>query len=229
MRPKQNGCRFADNIFKCIFLNENIWISIKISLNFVPKGSIYNIPALVQIMAWCRPGDKPLSDPMMVKLLTHIVVTWPQWVKPVHLGQYNPSFQKPYAGAMFLCFASQKQGVKRLAELPLHWAGGSTFGPLWHQDYFHLSLWFGWWCPFWKSRGRIQLLHSVPISPQQCRMALLFGIAHNNSHVINNLIYANQWWCNGNSEQKQYFWCNKLVTHIWKVVSFLWYPSWVPL
>ena len=36
-------------------------------MNFVPKGPIDNIPALVQIMAWRRPGDKPLSEPMMVK------------------------------------------------------------------------------------------------------------------------------------------------------------------
>ena len=41
---------------------------------------IYNIPALVQIMAWRRPGDKPLSEPMMVSLLMHICVTRPQWV-----------------------------------------------------------------------------------------------------------------------------------------------------
>ena len=32
-------------------------------------------------MAWHRPGDKPLSEPMMVCLLTHICVTRPQWVK----------------------------------------------------------------------------------------------------------------------------------------------------
>ena len=31
-------------------------------------------------MAWRRPGDKPLSEPMMVRLPTHICVTWPQWV-----------------------------------------------------------------------------------------------------------------------------------------------------
>ena len=67
--------------FKCIFLKENVWISIKISLKFVPTGPINNIPALVQIMAWRRPGDKPLSEPMMVNLLTHICVSRPQWVK----------------------------------------------------------------------------------------------------------------------------------------------------
>ena len=60
--------------------SENVWITTKNSMKFVPKGPINNIPALVQIMAWCRPGDKPLSEPMMVSLLTHICVTRPQWV-----------------------------------------------------------------------------------------------------------------------------------------------------
>ena len=75
LRPKQNGHHFADDIFKCIFLNENVWISIKIYLKFVPKGQINNIPALVQIMAWCQPGNKPLSEPMMFSLLMHICIT----------------------------------------------------------------------------------------------------------------------------------------------------------
>ena len=72
LRPRQDWRHFADDIFKCIFLNENVWIPIKISLKFVPKGPINNIPAVVQIMTWRRPGDKPLSEPMMVKLPTHI-------------------------------------------------------------------------------------------------------------------------------------------------------------
>ena len=71
----------ADDIFKWIFLNENVIISIEKSLKSVPKGPINNIPALVQIMAWRRPGDKPLSGPMMVRLPTHICVTRPEWVK----------------------------------------------------------------------------------------------------------------------------------------------------
>ena len=41
---------FSDDIFKRIFLNGNIWISIQFSLEFVRKGAIDNIPALVQIM-----------------------------------------------------------------------------------------------------------------------------------------------------------------------------------
>ena len=82
LRPRQNGRHFADDIFKCIFSNENAWISLKFSLKFVPKGPINNNPALVQIMAWRRSGDKPLSEPMMIGLPTHICVTRPQWVKP---------------------------------------------------------------------------------------------------------------------------------------------------
>ena len=81
--PRQNGRYFPEDIFKLIFLNENVLILIKISLKFVPIGPINNIPALVQVMAWRRPGGKPLSEPMMVSLLTHICVTRPQWVKLV--------------------------------------------------------------------------------------------------------------------------------------------------
>ena len=80
LRPRQNGRHFADDIFRCIFFNEIGCILINISLKSVPNGPINNIPALVQIMAWCRPGDKPLSEPMMVSLPTHICVTRPQRV-----------------------------------------------------------------------------------------------------------------------------------------------------
>ena len=83
LRPRQKGPHFPHKIFKCIFLNENVWISIKIPVKFVPKGSINNIQALFQIMAWHRPGDKPLSETMVVTLLMHICTTLPQWVNTV--------------------------------------------------------------------------------------------------------------------------------------------------
>ena len=41
----ENGGHFPDDIFVCIFLNENVWISIKISQKFVPKGPINYAPA----------------------------------------------------------------------------------------------------------------------------------------------------------------------------------------
>ena len=58
LRPRQNGRHFVGDISKCIFLNENIWIWINISLKFVPKGHIHNIPSLVQILTWCQTGKK---------------------------------------------------------------------------------------------------------------------------------------------------------------------------
>ena len=80
LRPRRDRRHFADDIFKHIFLNENVIISTKISLKFVPKGPIKKFPAVFQIMAWRLPGDKPLSEEMMVSLRTQICVTRPQWV-----------------------------------------------------------------------------------------------------------------------------------------------------
>ena len=50
-----------------MFLNENVRISIRISLKFVPKGPIDNKSAFVQVMAWRRTGDKPLPEQMLTK------------------------------------------------------------------------------------------------------------------------------------------------------------------
>ena len=53
----------------------------KFHCSFVPRGPINNIPALIQITVWHRPGDKPLSESLMTRLSTHICVTRPHWVK----------------------------------------------------------------------------------------------------------------------------------------------------
>ena len=68
LRLRQSGRHFADDIFKCIFLNEKVLIFIQISLKLVPKNPINNKSTLFQIMAWCWSGDKPLSEPMLVYL-----------------------------------------------------------------------------------------------------------------------------------------------------------------
>ena len=62
-------------ISQTAFSNAFSWIKmflfrVKISLKFVPKCPINNIPTMALIMAWRRPGDKPLSEPMMVSLLS---------------------------------------------------------------------------------------------------------------------------------------------------------------
>ena len=107
---RQNGRHFTDDTFKCISLNENVWIKIKISLKFVLKDPISNIPALVQTMACRLVGTKPLSEPMIVRLLTHICVTRPQWVNQATFGLDNMAL--------------------------LNWvniASGNVLVPVWHQ------------------------------------------------------------------------------------------------
>ena len=54
---------------------------------FFPKRPINNIPEMVQIMTWRRTRDKPLSEPMMVSLLTHICVTLSHWVNWLSIRQ----------------------------------------------------------------------------------------------------------------------------------------------
>ena len=66
--PRQNSNHIANDIFKCIILDENVLISLKISLKF----RINNFQALLQIMAWHLLGFKPLLEPMVVSLPTHI-------------------------------------------------------------------------------------------------------------------------------------------------------------
>ena len=118
-RLRQNGRHFPDNIFKCIFFNENVWISIKISLKFVSKGSINNIPALVQIMAWCHSGQKPLSGSKMVRLPMHICLTWPQWVntwRPEQNGRH-------FADNIFKCIFLNENFIISMNMCPegTHW------------------------------------------------------------------------------------------------------------
>ena len=57
----------ADDNFKCIFLNENDRIPIPVSLKFVPRSPVNNKPALVQLMACQRTGDKPLPELMLTQ------------------------------------------------------------------------------------------------------------------------------------------------------------------
>ena len=58
---------WANDIFKCIFLNENDKIPIQISLKLVSRSPIDKKTALVQVMAWRRIGGKPLPEPMMTQ------------------------------------------------------------------------------------------------------------------------------------------------------------------
>ena len=129
LRPRQNGRRFADDTSKRIFLNENVRNSITISLKFVPNGPINHNPALVQILAWRRSGGKPLSEPMMVSLLTHICVTRPQWVKLKKKRLKNTKNTL----AMWICRNLSLEGkvtvINTLAISPLLYLANTTHVP----------------------------------------------------------------------------------------------------
>ena len=88
-RPQWKMAAIFQTTFSNAFFNENVWTSNKISLKFVSEVSINNIPAMIQIMAWCRLGNKPLPDPMMISLPMHICVTRPQWVNGFELYFIN--------------------------------------------------------------------------------------------------------------------------------------------
>ena len=123
LRPRQNGGHIPDDIFKYIFVNENEWISTKISLKFVPEGPIKDIPALVQIMAWRPLGGKPLSEPMMVSLLTHICVTRPQWAKYVKCCTSYGRHDNVESIHIFDWgqFVYEGKLIKRARHMDMHW------------------------------------------------------------------------------------------------------------
>ena len=82
LRPRQNGRHFANDIFKRILLNEIHCICIRISLKYVQRGPIMNMSALVQMTAWRRTGDMPLSEPMSAQFTdayTHPTVSVDYW------------------------------------------------------------------------------------------------------------------------------------------------------
>ena len=81
LRPRQNGLHFADDIFKCIFFNENLGILIKISLKFVPEGPMNNLITLVWMMTLSRKATSHYLKQWWHSLQIHICVTRPQWVK----------------------------------------------------------------------------------------------------------------------------------------------------
>ena len=130
----QNGHHFSDDIFRCIFWNENVRISIIISLKFITKVRINHITSMAQLKARHRPCDNPLSEPMMVSSLTHICVTRPQWVKLTveTLAKLDPcqnylKYNKTVGNIWKTCTASTGQSETRnkmydiFLFFPNHW------------------------------------------------------------------------------------------------------------
>ena len=82
LRPRQSGHHFADSIFKCIFLNENVYSFFQISLKVVPMDPINNKPELVQIMARCQATIWFSND-----------IVYPASLRPEQNGQHDDIFK----------------------------------------------------------------------------------------------------------------------------------------
>ena len=130
-----------------------------ISLKFVPKGPINNIPALVQIMAWCRPGDMPLSEAMIVRLQTHICVIRPQWVKMKFL-------------MIFMHLPGDNELIST-ASLWLQWGNNE----LWHISdsvSCHRMVLKGlWWVSWWISYHRERHIDLDGLVQERCNSSAL--------------------------------------------------------
>ena len=80
-RPRRNRRLFPDDILIAFSWTKMFKLRLIFYWSLFPEGPINEFTALVQIMVCRRPGEKPLSEPWMVSLLTHICVAQPQWVK----------------------------------------------------------------------------------------------------------------------------------------------------
>ena len=86
-------------------------------------------------MSWRRPGVKPLSEPMMYSLLTHICATRPQWFNDYDM------MKRKHEEALFIKYFARNtktiwnvsRGWKLSALLPLQWRHNERDGVLNHR------------------------------------------------------------------------------------------------
>ena len=87
LSPRRNGHNFPDDIFKGICLHENDELRLRFHWRLFLSFQSSIFATLVQTIAWRWPGDKPLSEAMVVSLLAHVHYTRPQWVNSISLSQ----------------------------------------------------------------------------------------------------------------------------------------------
>ena len=114
LRSEQNSRHLADDIFKCVFVNENFWISNQMSLIYVPHGIIHN----TSVMALRLTVNKPFPVPMLAKMpgalwhddvikWKHFPRYWP-FVRGIHRSPVNSPHKGQWRGAlMFFLSASE--------------------------------------------------------------------------------------------------------------------------
>ena len=102
-------------------------------------------------MAWRRPGDKPLSELMVVTLPTHICVTRPQWVKPMVTMTYDAIWRHYVWKSWFK--HNQNKYCRRLCKIAYAlWKHNSL--KTWRNSQTSqsvMSKFCSWYCPCWCS------------------------------------------------------------------------------
>ena len=81
LQPRQYGHHFANDTFESIFVSEKMLeFRFKFHWSLLPRVWLTKSQHWLKKMAWCRPGDKPLSEPSWFSLLTQLCIPRPQWV-----------------------------------------------------------------------------------------------------------------------------------------------------
>ena len=136
LTPKQDGHHFVDGILKCLLFNENVRLSIKISMNIVSSGPVNNN----SVIAWRRTGDKPLSEPMMV-----------YFTDAYHSASVN-SYNNCCLSRGSFGFATISQIARFMGPT---WAHLGPVGPRWVPCWPHE--------PCYQGYQRVMILTSIPI------------------------------------------------------------------
>ena len=166
----QNGCCFADNIDR-FFVFQGILI--QMSLMFVPESPVVNKPTLVQIMAWCRTGTKPLFEPMMhcemnymYSLFMDSCVTSHRWVNTLRPRQNGRHFCRRHFHVHFLEWklSNFKWNFIEICYLGSNWQltiidSGNGLSPNRWQAIFWTNDGIVYWC-IYASHGPIDLMYS---------------------------------------------------------------------
>ena len=105
----------------------------KISLKFVPKGPIDNNPALFQIMAWRRIGDKPLSEPILIRFTDAFMrLLWALWADFIHILSWvfmDPLRNRVVCDAIISCDGILNNKSRWILKLVrFKWSFASNFG-----------------------------------------------------------------------------------------------------
>ena len=183
-------------------------------------------------MAWHGPGDKPLSEPMMVNLLAHICTTRPQWVNlKTSLLKYcvklfsSVTCSVPCYWTITICHGCQTNlGVIIDCCFEVQASFDCMVQPL-----LITSLWLGsttevshyWFNHFWSLHsGLVQPQKSVNIGSTTSDHFTLAWFNHRSQSILVQPLLITSLWLGSTTEVSQY-WFN----HFWSLHSGLVQPQ----